>query len=61
VQVGQNTPLVMIAQIKPIFVSFSIPQEFLDEIRRNQANQELVVRMTACEWRRWQTLSADVQ
>jgi multidrug efflux system membrane fusion protein len=34
---------VTIAQIKPIFVSFTVPQEFLDQIRQNQAKQQLDV------------------
>jgi multidrug efflux system membrane fusion protein len=40
---NQNTSLVTIAQIKPVFVSFTVPQEFLDEIRQNQAKQQLNV------------------
>ena len=36
VQANQNTSLVTIAQIRPIFVSFTVPQESLDEIRQNQ-------------------------
>jgi membrane fusion protein, multidrug efflux system len=43
VQANQNTSLVTIAQIKPIFVSFTVPQEFLDQIRQNQAAGQLVV------------------
>jgi membrane fusion protein, multidrug efflux system len=43
VQASQNTPLVTVAQIKPIFVSFTVPQEFLDQIRQNQAKQQLDV------------------
>jgi multidrug efflux system membrane fusion protein len=43
VQASQNTPLVTIAQIKPVFVSFTVPQEFVDEIRQNQAEQQLDV------------------
>jgi membrane fusion protein, multidrug efflux system len=43
VQANQNTPLVTIAQIKPIFVSFTVPQDFVDQIRQNQAKQQLDV------------------
>lgn len=43
VQASQGTPLVTIAQIKPVFVSFTVPQEFVDEIRQNQAKQQLDV------------------
>ena len=34
---NQNTSLVTITQVKPIFVSFTLPQESLDRIRQNQA------------------------
>jgi membrane fusion protein, multidrug efflux system len=40
---SQNTSLVTVAQIKPIFVSFTVAQEFLDKIRQNQAKQQLEV------------------
>jgi membrane fusion protein, multidrug efflux system len=43
VQASQNTTLVTVAQIKPIFVSFTVAQEFLDKIRQNQAKQQLDV------------------
>jgi len=43
VQASQNTPLVTIAQIKPVFVSFTVSQEFVDEIRQNQVEQQLDV------------------
>ena len=43
VQVSQNTSLVTITQLKPIYVSFTVPQEALDAIRRNQAKAPLVV------------------
>jgi membrane fusion protein, multidrug efflux system len=43
VQAGQNTSLVTIAQLKPIFVSFTLPQDSLDQIRQKQAGQELEV------------------
>lgn len=42
VQTGQ-TALVTITQIKPIYVSFNVPAEHLDVIRRNQAEHALKV------------------
>jgi multidrug efflux system membrane fusion protein len=43
VQTSQNTTLVTVAQIKPIFVSFTVPQEYVDQIRQSQARQQLDV------------------
>jgi multidrug efflux system membrane fusion protein len=43
VQTAQNTNLVTITQVRPIFVSFTVPATQLDEIRRNQAKQPLKV------------------
>jgi multidrug efflux system membrane fusion protein len=43
VQTAQNTGLVSITQLKPIFVSFTVPAERLDAIRRNQARGALEV------------------
>jgi multidrug efflux system membrane fusion protein len=43
VQTSQNAVLVTIAQIKPTFVSFTVTQSALDEIRRNQAAGQLDV------------------
>jgi membrane fusion protein, multidrug efflux system len=43
VQAGQSTSLVTITQLRPIFVSFTLPQETLDQIRQNQAKQALEV------------------
>jgi membrane fusion protein, multidrug efflux system len=43
VQAGQATSLVSITQIKPIFVTFTVPQEKLVEIRANQARGPLEV------------------
>jgi multidrug efflux system membrane fusion protein len=37
IQASQATSLVAITQLKPIFVSFTLPQETLDGIRQNQA------------------------
>jgi multidrug efflux system membrane fusion protein len=43
VQTAQNAGLVTITQVRPIFVSFSVPAEQLDAIRRNQAQHPLEV------------------
>ena len=43
IQASQNTSLVTITQVKPIFVNFTVPQDRADEIRRNQAAAALVV------------------
>lgn len=43
VQAGQNTALVTINQIKPIYVNFTVPQDWTDEIRLNQAKAPLAV------------------
>ncbi len=43
VQAAQNSNLVMITQLRPIFVSFTVPAERLDAIRKNQGQQHLKV------------------
>jgi multidrug efflux system membrane fusion protein len=43
VQTAQNAGLVSITQLKPIFVSFTVPAEWLDDIRSNQAKGALEV------------------
>ncbi len=43
VQAAQATSLVSITQIKPIFVTFTVPQDTNDEVRRRQAAGNLVV------------------
>ncbi len=43
VQASQNTTLVTVAQIKPIFVSFTVPEEYVDQIRQSQVKQQLDV------------------
>jgi multidrug efflux system membrane fusion protein len=43
VQASQNTSLVSITQVKPIFVNFTVPQDKADEIRRNQTQGALSV------------------
>src|SRR5215472_13398915 len=44
VHANDNTPLVMINELKPIFVSFTLPQETLDDIQENNKKAPLVVR-----------------
>ncbi len=44
VRASDNAPLVTITEVKPIFVSFTLPQETLDEILENQKKAPLVVR-----------------
>ena len=41
---NDNTALVMINELKPIFVSFTLPQDTLDELRQEQQNAPLLVR-----------------
>jgi membrane fusion protein, multidrug efflux system len=43
VQASQATSLVTVAQIKPIYVDFPVPQDQLDVIRQNQAKKPLTV------------------
>jgi membrane fusion protein, multidrug efflux system len=49
VQASQTTALVSITQIKPIYVSFTVPQENLVEIRTNQARAPLEVEAYASD------------
>jgi membrane fusion protein, multidrug efflux system len=43
VHASDNTALVTIAQVRPIFVSFTLPQQSFEDIRRQQAKAPLVV------------------
>ena len=43
VHANDNSPLVTISEVKPIFVSFTLPQETLDDIRENHNKAPLVV------------------
>jgi multidrug efflux system membrane fusion protein len=43
VQAAQGTNLVTVTQLKPIFVTFTVPQEELDQIRQNQTLGQLPV------------------
>ncbi|MBV8738466.1 MAG: efflux RND transporter periplasmic adaptor subunit [Alphaproteobacteria bacterium] len=44
VHANDNTALVTITELKPIFVSFTLPQDTLDELREQQQKEPLVVR-----------------
>jgi membrane fusion protein, multidrug efflux system len=44
VHANDNTALVMITELKPIFVSFTLPQETLDDVHENNKQAQLVVR-----------------
>jgi membrane fusion protein, multidrug efflux system len=43
IQANQTTILVTVTQLKPIFLSFTLPQDGLDEIRQNQIKAPLAV------------------
>jgi membrane fusion protein, multidrug efflux system len=43
VHAANSTPLVTIMQLKPIYVSFTLPQEILDQVRRYQQQAPLDV------------------
>ncbi len=43
VRANDTTPLVMINQLSPVYVTFSVPGRFLSEIRRYQAQRPLTV------------------
>jgi len=40
---NDNNPLVMVTEVKPIFVSFTLPQETLDDVRENHKGSPLAV------------------
>ena len=44
VHANDNTALATITEVKPIFVSFTLPQQTLDDIRENHNKSPLVVR-----------------
>jgi len=43
VQAAQNVGLVSITQLKPIFVSFTVPSDRLDDIRKNESQASIAV------------------
>jgi membrane fusion protein, multidrug efflux system len=44
VHASDNNPLVMITELRPIFVSFTLPQETLDDVHEHNKQAPLVVR-----------------
>jgi multidrug efflux system membrane fusion protein len=46
IRANDTTPMVVINQLSPIYVTFAVPGRFLGEIRRFQAQRPLVVRAT---------------
>ena len=44
---ANDVPLVVIHQVSPIFVNFSVPEQHLAAIRRLNANRKLAVRVFA--------------
>jgi membrane fusion protein, multidrug efflux system len=52
VHASNNTTLVTIAQLRPIFVAFTLPQEYLDQIRQNQTQAPLVVDAISADGKR---------
>jgi membrane fusion protein, multidrug efflux system len=49
IQANQMTNLVTLTQVKPIFVSFTLPQDVLDELRQNQRKAPLAVDAVASD------------
>src|SRR6185436_1768850 len=47
VRANDATPMVVINQLSPIYVTFSVPGRFLADIRRFQSRKSLTVRATA--------------
>jgi multidrug efflux system membrane fusion protein len=41
-----DEPLLIITELKPIYVAFSLPEQYLDELRRRLATEELKVDVT---------------
>jgi multidrug efflux system membrane fusion protein len=53
VQSADGTPLVAIMQIKPIYINFTLPQDWLDTMRRNHEIAPLTVQAYASDDRRF--------
>jgi membrane fusion protein, multidrug efflux system len=49
VHAADNAPLVNITQLKPIFVSFTLPQETLDGLKLHQAEAPLLVKAVSSD------------
>src|SRR5262245_31230967 len=52
VRAADNTVLVTISEVKPIFVSFTLPQKTLEDIREHQKREPLLVRAYAGDGKR---------
>lgn len=52
VHASDSTTLVTIAQLRPIYVSFTLPQEYLDQVRQNQTQTPLVVDAISADGKR---------
>jgi membrane fusion protein, multidrug efflux system len=46
VKANENPPLVIINQIQPIYVTFSVPEQYLSEIKKQMASGKLAVIVT---------------
>lgn len=46
IKANGDNPVVVINQVTPIFVSFGVPEQHLEAIRRNSAAQKLLVQIT---------------
>jgi multidrug efflux system membrane fusion protein len=46
VKANENPPLVIINQIQPIYVTFSVPEQYLSEIKKQMASGKLAVTVT---------------
>jgi membrane fusion protein, multidrug efflux system len=45
VMANATQPLVTIDQVKPIYVTFTVPEQYLDEVRSSMGNQSLMVQV----------------
>jgi membrane fusion protein, multidrug efflux system len=44
VRAGDGAPLVMMTQVRPVFVTFTLPQQYFEDVRDRQIKQPLAVR-----------------
>jgi membrane fusion protein, multidrug efflux system len=44
VRAGDAAPLVMMTQVRPVFVTFTLPQQYFEDVRDRQIKQPLAVR-----------------
>jgi multidrug efflux system membrane fusion protein len=50
VKANDTQPLLIINEIKPIYVSFALPEQHLDELRRRMTEGPLIVEVSAQGW-----------